>query len=237
MRSAIVIGVLVFLILILVRIPAGVIQTFIPADSPVKLLHPEGTVWSGQGELLVDGRATGQLGWSIRPVTFLKGSVGYDLSLAGAGADLNGSLATGFGTTEASVRGTVTGDFVNRWLAPYYIALSGTFVAETLNLSLDGRMLENIEGLLTWNGGPIQYRLSGNVHNSSLPPMTAELGPGPVAVAFATGEPTPLLHVALAENGFVRIGVTKYLTTILGQPWPGGDPDHAVVLEVEEQVF
>ena len=67
--------------------------------------------------------------------------------------------------------------------------------------------------------------------------MTADLGPGPVAVAYATGESTPLLQAALTGNGFARIGVTKYLTRLLGQPWPGGDPDHAVVLEVEEQVF
>jgi hypothetical protein len=67
--------------------------------------------------------------------------------------------------------------------------------------------------------------------------MTANLGPGPKAVAYATGESTPLLHAALADNGFVRVGVTKYLTAMLGQPWPGSDPDHAVVLEVEEQVF
>ena len=67
--------------------------------------------------------------------------------------------------------------------------------------------------------------------------MHAELGPGPTAVAFADGDTTPLLHAELKTNGFARIGVTKYLTKMAGNPWPGGDPDHAIVLEVEEQVF
>ncbi len=237
MRKAVIIGSVAFLLLILFRFPAGVIHWFVPETSPVKLLQPEGTVWNGRGELLVEGRSIGFLDWSLRPVTFLQGRIGYDLTLAGAGTDLNASLEAGLTTREGIISGTVASTFVNRWLAPYYIELAGTFVVEDVRLSLAGRYLDELAGRLTWDGGPIRYRLSGNVHDSALPPMTADLGPGPVAVAYASGESTPLLHVALAENGFARIGVTKYLTTMLGQPWPGGDPDHAVVLEVEEQVF
>ncbi len=237
MRKALAIGALVFLVLIVTRIPAGVIPGFIPEHSPAKLLRPEGTIWQGRGELLVDGRASGVLGWSVRPVTFLQGRIGYDLSLTGAGADLDGAVEAGFASTAGNINGRIDGTFVNQWLAPYYIELGGTFVVESVNLSLEGRSLTELDGRLTWDGGPLRYRLSGNVHDSALPAMTADLGPGPVAVAYATGESTPLLQAALADNGFVRIGVTKYLTTLLGQPWPGGDPDHAVVLEVEEQVF
>jgi hypothetical protein len=83
----------------------------------------------------------------------------------------------------------------------------------------------------------VTYLLSGKLYNSALPPMRALLGPGPEAIAFATGDETPLLLARLEPNGFAKVGVTKYLTKILGNPWPGGDPDHAVVLEVEEQVF
>ena len=237
MRSAIIIGALVFLVLVIVRFPAGVVPGFIPERSPVKLLQPEGTVWGGRGQLLVDGRSTGFLDWSVRPVTFLQGRIGYDLSLTGAGAELNAGLEAGLATTEVTLSGSVDGAFVNEWLAPYYIELAGTFDIANVQASLEGRSLTTLDGRLNWDGGPIRYRLSGNVHDSALPPMTADLGPGPSAVAYANGESTPLLHAALADNGFVRIGVTKYLTTLLGQPWPGGDPDHAVVLEVEEQVF
>ncbi len=237
MRKAIPVGVLVFMILIVVRIPAGVIQWIVPDDSQATLLRPQGTLWSGNAELIIQGTATGMLSWQVRPVTFLKGRIGYDVQLAGAGVDLDGQLETGFSSADGSISGSVEGGFVNRWLAPYHIELSGGFDVLAVNLQLEGRSLKALGGRLTWDGGPIRYRLSGNVHNSALPPMTADLGPGPEAVAYATGETIPLLHAALADNGFARIGVTKYLTVMLGQPWPGGDPDHAVVLEVEEQVF
>ena len=237
MRSAILIGVLVFLALVLLRIPAGIIHWFLPEQSPVALLQPEGTVWNGGGEILVEGQSAGFLSWSIRPVTFLQGRIGYDLRLTGAGTDLDGLVTAGFTTVQAEILGSVESAFVNRWLAPYYIELGGVFAVDSVNVVVRGRMLETLNGRLTWDGGPVRYRLSGNMHNSVLPPMTADLGPGPSAVAYATGESTPLLQAALGENGFVRLGVTKYLTRLLGQPWPGGDPDHAVVLEVEEQLF
>lgn len=237
MRKAIIVGILVFLALVLVRMPAGIIQWFVPDGSQARVLSPEGTLWTGNGELIVQGISTGVLSWSVRPVTLLKGKVGYDLSLAGAGTDIDARLEAGLASSEGAINGTVQGAFVNRWLAPYYIELGGVFEIVDVSLTLEGRSLTELAGRLTWDGGPIRYRLSGNVHNSALPPMTADLGPGPVAVAYATGESTPLLQAALNGNGFARIGVTKYLTRILGQPWPGGDPDHAVVLEVEEQVF
>jgi hypothetical protein len=237
MRRAILIGGLAFLSLIVVRIPAGVIRYLIPADAQATLISPRGTIWSGSGNLLANGIPTGRLSWSVRPVTFLRGRVGYDLELAGAGADLSAGLELGVANVLATVDGTVTGRFVNQWLEPYYIELSGLFEVQAVSFALDGRTLESADGQLTWDGGPLRYRLSGKLYDSALPAMTADLGPGPVAVAYATGESTPLLHAALTSDGFARFGVTKYLTRILGQPWPGGDPDHAVVLEVEEQVF
>lgn len=237
MRKAIVAGILVFLILVLIRIPAGIIHTFVPDGSQIRVLSPEGTLWNGSGELLVQGISTGIVNWSVQPSTILQGRLGYELALSGAGIDIDASLETGLATTKASINGTVEGAFVNRWLAPYHIELDGVFHLADVKLILEERLLTGLDGRLSWDGGPIRYRLSGIMHDSALPPMLADLGPGPAAVAYARGESTPLLQAALGDNGFARIGVTKYLTRILGQPWPGSDPDHAVVLEVEEQVF
>ena len=150
---------------------------------------------------------------------------------------LSGGVDAGVSNVQATIEGRVDGAFVNRWLAPYHIELAGVFDLQAVNFELQGRSLTQLAGRLDWDGGPIRYQLSGKMHDSVLPPMTADLGPGPAAVAYAKGESTPLLQAALTDNGFARIGVTKYLTRILGQPWPGGDPDHAVVLEVEEQLF
>ena len=237
--KAIALGALIFLVVIVARAPASLITTALPAQAPTQLVNLDGTLWRGAGDLLVEGAAIGRLDWQIQPVTFLQGRIGYDLGLAGDGLMLDGEASAGFTGSEAALTGQVAAAFVNRWLAPYYINLAGTFTIDDLTTTMTGSgpIPAQLAGQLRWDGGPVTYRLSGNMHSSALPPMRAELGPGPEAVAFAQGEATPLLTAELKADGFAKIGVTKYLTRLLGQPWPGGDPDHAVVLEVEEQVF
>jgi hypothetical protein len=171
----------------------------------------------------------------------MQGNIGYDLTLTSSSILLDATLVTGMGLgmdrQNATVSGSVDASFVNVFMAPYDIELSGEFVLNSVNISVQDRRIEQTTGSLTWDGGPVRYVLSGNLYRTSLPAMHARLGPGPIAVVFALDDPTPLLHAELKRNGFARIGVTKYLTKILGNPWPGGDPDHEVVLEVEEQVF
>lgn len=232
-----IIGGMVFLLLIIARAPAGLIHVFLPADSPAALLNLNGTVWNGDGDLLAGSTPIGRLAWSFRPAALLSAAISYDTSLTGQGVNLQGNLAAGLGATRAELAGSASASFVNQWLEPYDIELSGDFELIEATADLRDGQLTALSGTLNWDGGPLRYSLSGNLHISVLPPMTADLGPGPEAVAYATGGSTPLLHGALKADGYARIGVTKYLTRILGQSWPGGDPDHAVVLEVEEQVF
>jgi len=237
MARTIAVGVALFLAFLVARAPAGLIRLVVPDESPVDLFELDGTLWHGSGDLTVDGQRVGRLGWSFRPVTLLSAKAGYDLALTGDQLDLNGRVKTGPGGTTTTLAGQVSAPFVNVWLAPYYIELTGTFVLEDVQADASGLRLDDLSGTIDWDGGPITYRLSGKLYRSALPALYASLGPGSTATVFARGEATPLLHAALLENGFARFGVTKYLTKMLGNPWPGGDPDHAVVLEVEEQVF
>jgi len=238
MVKTIAVGVALFLAFLVARAPAGLIRLVVPDDSPVGLFELDGTLWHGAGDLTVDGRPVGRLGWSFRAVTLLSASAGYDLTLTGDQLDLDGRVTTGLGGTKTTLTGQVGAPFVNVWLAPYFIELSGTFVLADVQADASGLRLDDLSGTIDWDGGPITYRLSGKLYRSALPALYASLGPGSTATVFARGEAaTPLLHAALLENGFARFGVTKYLTKMLGNPWPGGDPDHAVVLEVEEQVF
>ena len=45
-----------------------------------------------------------------------------------------------------------------------------------------------------------------------------------------------LITGRLTPSGSAAIGITRGFTKLAGQPWPGSDPDHTVVLEVEEQL-
>ena len=90
---------------------------------------------------------------------------------------------------------------------------------------------------VTWSGGQVRYILSGRSSTSILPPLVAYLGEGAEATVFAQNGQTPLIKAELLDNGFAKVGITRLLTKMLDNPWPGSEPDHAVVLEVEEQVF
>lgn len=92
-------------------------------------------------------------------------------------------------------------------------------------------------GSLSWPGGDVRYRLSGQEYRGILPPLIATLGDGLEVYIYKEKGQTPLLIAQMLNNGFVKIGITRLLTRLLNNPWPGSDVDHEVVLEVEEQIF
>ena len=59
----------------------------------------------------------------------------------------------------------------------------------------------------------------------------------PTADIYAQGEPIRLMQAQITPDGFIKIGISKMFTKVLNRPWPGSDPDHAIVLEVEEQLL
>jgi hypothetical protein len=54
---------------------------------------------------------------------------------------------------------------------------------------------------------------------------------------YAVDDSTPLLLAHVTQDGMASLGITKQFTKRVGQPWVGGEPDHAVVLEVAEDLF
>jgi len=237
MRKAVTIGVVVFLLVLVARAPAGILRTALDSTGRATLLDVSGTLWNGAGELLIERQPWGSVSWDLQPVTLLQGRLRYHVGLSGADHQLEGDVDLMPGGSRLNLSGDVGAGAVNPWLRPYDITLSGTFTLSNATLTLDGRVPSGADGEITWTGGPVTYRLSGTTSTGNLPEMTALLGPGPEAVVFPTGGQTPLLQMSLEENGFAKVGVTKLLTKLLNSPWPGADPDHAVVLEVEEQVF
>jgi len=231
------IGAGVFLVLLVVFAPAGLLRGALPQAGPVQLLDLRGSVWQGSARLLLSGQPLGTLGWRLRPVTILQGRLGYHLSLKGSEADLDGQVAAGTGASAAQLSGRLDAAPVNRELARYDIELSGSFELLDTRLEFDGPRPAAAGGELRWSGGPVRYRLSGRLWTGTLPPLNGFLGPGPEAVVYPQGGSTPLLRIEVLDNGFARVGVTKLLTRLVNNPWPGSDPDDAVVLEVEEQVF
>lgn len=237
MRKTLAAGLLLFVIFAVVFAPAGLLRSVVPAE--IVLVNPTGTLWQGDSQLIQQTQNLGKLRWQLSPAALLRGSVRYELTLENANDQLTGAIELAPWSAESviEISGALTAVTVNEWLRAYQIDLSGVFTLDRVRLTLIEWLPTAASGSITWTGGRVMYTLSGKTSSSILPEMLAYLGEGPQAVVYRAGGQTPLLHAELLATGFAKVGITKRLTQLLNDPWPGGDPDHAVVLEVEEQVF
>jgi len=239
MIRTLMVGIALFLIFAVVFAPASLIRRVLPTNAGVELLTPTGTLWKGAAEVYLGGQPAGRLHWDFDAVTIVQGMPGYDVQLTGPEHALSGKVAAGTDAATARLDGQAAAAFVNRWLAPYDIAIDGALSMTGVNLRLPyaAPVTGRAGGKVRWAGGPVRYRLGGRSHAGALPPLVAHLGEGLEAVVYADGGQTPLLRAEILPTGFARIGVTQLFTELAGNPWPGTHPDHEVVLEVEERLF
>lgn len=235
----VVVGLLLFVGFAVAFAPASLVGKALPAGAGVELLTPSGTIWRGRADLFVGGRPAGSLAWHFRPVTILQGTLGYDVVVGGPEHAFEGAVAAGPGTLSATFDGRAQAAFVNRWLAPYDIAISGPLTLDGVEIQVPYRdpAQGRTAGSAAWAGGAVRYRLGRRLHDGELPPLVAYLGEGLEVVVYPQGGQTPLITAELLPSGFARIGVTALFTRLAGNPWPGSHADHEVVLEVEEQLF
>ena len=176
----------------------------------------------------------------FRPVTLLKLFPGYAWTLAGEHIDIGGGMNLAPGRAAISITGSVDAEAINRWLANYELFMAGEFRLRGLAMQFADNRPDDAGGTVGWSGGHLRYVLAGRPRTVALPPLEARVGfqDGPIATVFAVGDfTTPLLEAELLDSGFVRIGITKRLTKLLNDPWPGGGPDHEIVLAVEEKIL
>jgi len=226
--------------------PAALLRQLLAAQGDLGLTALSGTLWNGEGTLIIQGRSAGRLQWRLTPVTFLQGALGYHMTLSGPDHALDANLVVGVRALELTLDGHARGTWLNQWLYEYDIELSGDFTFSSVSLALPYTLQTGnaaalapgtAAGRLDWSGGPVRYILALEEFRGELPALEARLGEGLRAIVTPTGSTTPVLTVELLGNGFIKIGLTRLLTRMLNTPWPGGEADHEVVLVVEEQLL
>lgn len=237
--SMAIIGVLACLAFCAIFAPARLLATVVERIDGASLTATAGTVWSGSGRLHLQGQDRGRITWSFRPTTLLQLFPGYAFTLAAEHLDLGGRMNLMPGRAAVSVSGTVDAAAVNPWLANYDLFMAGNFQVSDLYLHIRDNRPDDARGTLRWSGGRLRYVLSRRSKTVDLPPLAASVSfsDRPAATVFVEGNTTPLIEAQLLDNGFVRIGITKLLTKMLNEPWPGGGGDHEVVLAVEEKIL
>ena len=237
MKRLVIFGVLLFLTFTVAFAPAGIVTRLIPS-SATTLLEPEGSLWHGQAKLYHQGHGLGTLSWRLHPTSLLLLNPRVDWRLTQRG--LTASATTiGVTTPNFVVNGDLDMHLIAPLLARYDLSVPGTVTFNGVSGRLDPqeRTLTELAGQALWSGGPIEYVLSGQRSKSVLPAMEVILNAPASATVRALGARVPMMEIAFTAQGSVAIGLTKMFTKLLGRSWPGRDPDHTIVLVVEEQFF
>ncbi len=225
--------------------PKGQTATSAPQ---IAVLQPSGTLWQGTGDLRFDGRSLGLVAWTVKPQRLLSALLAVDFSLQVPAADtqpLKGTAEFGSQSANLALTGELSGPWVSQWLKAYEVDIGGTFRTQDLELSADpadAKQSLEVSGTVHWSGGLVGYKVGQVFSRQRLQPLRAELGgnitdtKGLQAEVFGQAS-FPLLRLGLLSNGFAKVSITQRLTELVGSPWPGSDPGHAVVLEVEQPVF
>ena len=235
------IGALALLVCIVYMAPATLLAAALGDAGPARLSHVQGSIWEGQAEAAYQDQPLGSLSWEFDAGGLAAGEAAFDWRLAAAGHALAGSARLGFDGLDCEAKGTVRGAALRRILAPYWIEAGGDLQIERIDaqLDFDGKP-RDVSGALSWNGGEVRYRLADEHYRIVLPPLAGRLetpAAKPELTVFAEGIDAPLLRLRLDADGWLDIGVTKMLTKLAGFPWPGNEPDHAIVIDVSERLI
>jgi Type II secretion system (T2SS), protein N len=221
--------------------PASVVEDAVERVPGVTLDDVRGTLWSGTGQLSFERRPLGLLTYGFKPLDVVVLRFSYDVRLESADTTLDGSASATFGGLIVDLGGRVDAAALRELLMRYDMAIGGVFETDGLHIRRSwDEALPNVKGELRWNGAPVSYRLGQTTHHVVLPALSGFIDSSsgqPEMTAYEADHDTPLMLARVAADGWVTIGITKRFTQLLGQPWTGSDADHAVVLEVQEQLF
>lgn len=237
------IGLIVFLIVAISVAPAGILNRIVSQTNVAELAHSRGSVWQGQADLMVQNTPLGQLNWDFEGTSLFKLQPTYQWTLQQEHWQLAGRAGSSMDLANLEISGEIDAQAANQWLAPYDISTSGNFSVQPTMISIahNATMPQSLDGQIDWSGGLVRYTLSGLLSEANLPPLVAYLETNPAgepqATVYAQNNQTPLLIATIGANGFAKVGISKRFTQLLNNPWPGSDPDHKIVIEIEEKLF
>ncbi len=255
------VGIFSVLLCAIIFAPASLIKQGFEANTTIRMTNVRGSLWHGSAKLGLPGSGQtaelGDLEWNFAPRGLLSLCITYDIHVRSGTDQFDGRVcrATKNVRIEGDLRLHSTN--LNRVLKKYDINLSGVLELDALLLVFDPAVrlegglpqIADISAQMHWSGGPVQYRLSGINYALGLPALEGDLSfennktymrvfeQGTSGITRGPNAQIALILGNLDQKGWVSVGITKKFTKLLNQPWPGSEPDHAVVLEVQEKLL
>jgi len=241
--------------------PASLVKKGLESNTEISMTNTRGSLWNGSATLSIPGKTQsfelGYLEWSFVPQALFTFCITYRIKLHSETHNFTGQVCRSKDTIGIKGDLNLHSSLLNILLANYDMQVSGLLEISALRLEFAPNPVsvppipefEQFSALVHWSGGPVRYQLGGSNYALNLPAMMGDLG-------YQNGNPNmkvfentrqnikpgssariPLILANLDQNGWISIGITKKFTKLLNQPWPGSEPDHAVVLEVQEKLL
>lgn len=231
---------LLVLVICVIYAPASLLRHLTASVPGMEIVGPSGTLWNGSGGLVVQGELLGTAQWAFAPLQLFNMEVSYAVSFQGRDTRLTGNVSVASNGLTGTATGTVGTNSLNYTLEPWDVRVDTPVTVEHIVANWDAGALDHLDGVLSWSGGTTTWLIDGVATQTSLPPLRATLGSVDGAlsgIVLPDGGQVPVLQFILAPDGTFTLKISKLLTRMVGRPWPGGDPDHAIVMEMIDDLF
>lgn len=158
MKNKIIILSLVFVVLVILFIPAKFVQNMIPANSPVELENMSGTIWSGKIERassksLFAEDINYQISWLPLLTATLSGSLDISSGDLTGSLDFSASDQDNFSVAEANLK--VVAEKLASFIPFPGVQLDGEFSTDNLIAEVVDKKVVIISGLTSWNNASV----------------------------------------------------------------------------------
>ncbi len=158
MKNKIVVLSLVFIVLLIVLIPARFVQNLVPSSIPIKLTNMTGSAWSGQVESAnVQGIQVEDIDYNISFFSLLVASLSGSLEIANgdvSGAfDFSMSDQNNLSVDQANLR--MTADKLEKFMPFPGIQFEGALSTENLDADISEGKLVHLAGVTSWSNAVV----------------------------------------------------------------------------------
>lgn len=160
----------ILLISLVIQTPARLAARFLPAHAQTAISAWGGSLWSGQ----VNGHYKtwqGQLTWQLKPLSLLRLKIGVDWALITAQSHAHGELYLGLnGWQLAHTQGQLAATDIQSLLSGWQLP-NMPIAIENISLDYQKKQWQQAAGLLSWQGGELDYVFNGQRQHVNLPPV------------------------------------------------------------------
>lgn len=238
-------GLLVFGVMLVVRVPVGWVwhqlSDRVELPPQVQVRQMSGTLWGGAAGVIVGGfpaRVQWQFAWPS--VTEL--ALPIEFSVSSSQSRVEGVATAGWpGNFEVSANGIVAvSEFEDLIRQSGGAMIEGEVTIDRLKLAWAEERLQLAEGLGRWNGGTVSWPMGNQTGQAQFPPMQANLDTvdGGVALDIAEqGGDGPAADASILWDGMMEIRVYKRMVDLAQQPWPDNARPGDVVFRVRQPLL